>query len=82
MNVVPVPASLDHRTVDAFLDQVAVVPEERSLFDSRRLRWVDPNGMLALLLAGTVAGERQGALPRLELPESTDVMGQVTDTQK
>ncbi len=75
MNVVSVPASLDHQTVDAFLDQVAVVPEERSLFDSRHLRWVDPNGMLALLLAGTVAGARQGALPRLELPESTDVMG-------
>jgi anti-sigma regulatory factor (Ser/Thr protein kinase) len=48
---------------------------ERSLFDARHLRWVDPNGMVALLLAGTVAAEQQGAIPRLELPESADVNG-------
>jgi histidine kinase/DNA gyrase B/HSP90-like ATPase len=70
-----VPASLDHRTIDAFLDEVVSRSGERLLFDARHLRWVDPNGMLALLVAGTVAGRTQDALPRLELPESADVTG-------
>lgn len=75
MNVLPVPASLDHQTVDAFFDQVALLREERTLFDARHLRWVDPNGMVGLLVGGAVAGKKQGALPRLELPESSDVQG-------
>ncbi len=75
MNVLPVPASLDQQTVDAFFDQVWLTKDERTLFDARHLRWVDPNGMVGLLVAGTVAGHKQGALPRLELPESTDVIG-------
>lgn len=48
---------------------------ERILFDARHLRWIDPNGMVALLVAGTVAGQAQQGLPRLELPESQDVNG-------
>jgi hypothetical protein len=75
VNVLPVPASLDHQTVDAFFDQVALLREERTLFDARHLRWVDPNGMVGLLVGGAVAGKKQGALPRLELPESSDVQG-------
>jgi hypothetical protein len=74
VNVLPVPTSLDYQTVDAFFDQVALAREGRVLFDARHLRWVDPNGMVGLLVAGTVAG-RRGALPRLELPESTEVIG-------
>jgi len=75
LNVIAIPGSLDHQTVDALLDEVAVLEEGRSLFDARHLRWVDPNGMVALLVAGTVAARRQGAVPRLELPESSDVLG-------
>ena len=75
MNVVAVPGSLDHQTVDGLLDAVAAMQEQRSLFDARHVRWVDPNGMVALLAAGSVARDRQGALPRLELPESVDVLG-------
>ena len=75
MNVVSVPGSLDQQTVDELLAGVSTADEERSLFDARHVRWVDPNGMLALLVAGTVAGERQGTVPRLELPESADVLG-------
>jgi len=75
MNVLPVPASLDHQTVDAFFDQVAQLKGDRTLFDARHLRWVDPSGMVGLLVAGSVAGKKQGALPRLELPESSDVQG-------
>ncbi len=75
MNVIPVPGSLDHQTVDELLDSVAVSGEARSLFDARHLRWVDPNGMVALLAGGAVALQRQGAPPRLELPENSDVLG-------
>ena len=75
MNVLSVPGSLDHQTVDDLLDAVVSTREQRALFDARHVRWVDPNGMVALLAAGAVVGERQGTLPRLELPESVDVLG-------
>lgn len=75
MNVLPVPTSLDHQTVDGFFDQVAASKDGRILLDARHLRWVDPNGMVALLVAGTVAARKHGAMPRLELPESADVLG-------
>jgi anti-anti-sigma regulatory factor/anti-sigma regulatory factor (Ser/Thr protein kinase) len=75
VQVIPVPGSLDLQTVDALLDLVP--PAEtgrRLLFDARHVRWVDPNGMVGLLVAGTVARERSDTLPRLELPESPDVL--------
>ena len=75
MNVLPVPASLDDESVDAFFDQVAAAKDGRVLFDARHMRWVDPNGMVGLLVAGTVAARRQGVAPRLELPESAEVLG-------
>ena len=65
MNVIPVPGTLDHRTIDGLLDQVALLGEERSLFDARRLRWIDPSGMVGLLTAGAVTAQKQGAIPRL-----------------
>ena len=75
MKVLSVPASLDGQTVDGFFDQVAVVGEGRTLFDARHLRWIDPSGMVGLLVAGTEAARKQGTLPRLEAPESADVTG-------
>ncbi|MGD8320158.1 MAG: ATP-binding protein [Gemmatimonadota bacterium] len=66
---------MDHQTVDDFFSAVVASEDARSLVDARHLRWVDPNGMLALLVGGAHARERQGALPRLELPESADVLG-------
>ncbi len=75
MKVITVPATLDRGTVDTFLDEVARTPEERALVDARHVRWVDPNGMLALLVAGHVLGERTGVMPRLQLPERADVAG-------
>jgi anti-sigma regulatory factor (Ser/Thr protein kinase) len=75
VNVIAVPASLDHQSVDGFLDQVAASKDGRSLVDARHLRWVDPNGMVALLVAGTVAARGQNAIPRLELPDSAEVIG-------
>ncbi|MEX2466413.1 MAG: ATP-binding protein [Gemmatimonadota bacterium] len=75
MNVLSVPGSLDQQTIDGFFDEVAGLDTTRTLFDARHLRWVDPNGMVALLVAGTVAAQRQGERPRLEPPESSDVTG-------
>jgi anti-sigma regulatory factor (Ser/Thr protein kinase) len=75
VQVISVPGSLDQQTVDDLLDRVPAAGEGRTLFDARHVRWVDPNGMVALLVAGAADGARQGALPRLELPESPDVVG-------
>jgi len=75
VNVLTIPASLDQQTVDQLLDQVVTIGDGRTLFDARHVRWVDPNGMVALLVAGSVARERHGEPPRLEPPESSDVFG-------
>jgi anti-sigma regulatory factor (Ser/Thr protein kinase) len=75
VEVITIPGSLDIQSVDGFLDGVAEIPAGRALFDGRHVRWVDPNGMVALLTGGAVAAQRAGALPRLELPESPDVVG-------
>ncbi|MEX2472647.1 MAG: ATP-binding protein [Gemmatimonadota bacterium] len=75
MKVVSVPGSLDQQTVDGFFDEVSRLDAERTLFDARHVRWVDPNGMVALLVAGAVAGRGSEERPRLEPPESSDVTG-------
>jgi anti-sigma regulatory factor (Ser/Thr protein kinase) len=75
LNVISVPGSLDHQTVDELLDSAAGSGEARALFDARHVRWVDPNGMVALLAAAVAVLERQGTRPRLELPESSEVLG-------
>jgi hypothetical protein len=78
LKVLSVPASLDGQSVHGFFDHVAELDDTRTLFDARHLRWVDPSGMVSLLVAAHVAGRKQGTLPYLELPESVDVMGYLT----
>lgn len=75
MKVIALPASLDYRTYDRLLQAASELDGGPSLFDGHRLRWIDPNGMVSLLAAGTVARQRSGVLPRLQLPENADVMG-------
>jgi len=75
LNVISLPHSLDNRTVDDFLDSVSRAPAGKLLFDARHLRWVDPNGMVALLGAGSVARARQDVPVRLQLPEHSEVPG-------
>ncbi len=75
MNVVPVPASLDYTTVDQILGGLDGSDGTRTLFDARHLRWVDPQGMVGLLGAGTVVLQRDGQPGRLQLPEHGDVPG-------
>ena len=74
MRVVEIPSSLDYRNVDAVFAEAAATGAEPVLFDARRLRWIDPNGMLALLCAGQVASAN-GATARLSLPAGGDVVG-------
>jgi anti-sigma regulatory factor (Ser/Thr protein kinase) len=75
LNVITLPPSLDHKTVDEFLDAVWRAPEGKVLFDARHVRWIDPNGMVALLGAGSVAHARSQFTVRLQLPENAEVPG-------
>jgi len=75
MNVIPLPASLDYRTLDQVLDAAARAPEGRVLLDGRHVRWVDPNGMVGLLAAGQYLRDRSGVPPRFQMPEHPDVPG-------
>ncbi len=62
-------------SIDDFLDDVHERAGERLLLDARHLRWVDPNGMVALLVAGSVADRARGERAKIEGPESADVAG-------
>jgi len=70
VKVVPIPASLEERTFEQVVQALAA--DDRPLLDARRLRWVDPFGMLGLLAVGEVAAAR-GARPLLNLPDSPEV---------
>ena len=72
MRVIEVPASLDYRNLEVLYRQSGAGDAGPVLFDARRLRWIDPNGMLLLLAAGKVAA-RGGAVPRISLPARQDV---------
>jgi hypothetical protein len=61
--------------MDEVLDAVSSQAEARLLLDGRHVRWVDPNGMIALLSVGVVIRERQGEPVRLQMPEHPDVPG-------
>ena len=74
MRVIEVPSSLDYRNIETLHGRIEADATGPLLFDARRLRWIDPNGMLALLGAGKVAG-RGGARPRISLPTSAEVAG-------
>jgi len=73
LQIIPVPGTLDAFSLDQLAKELAKSGEGKVLFDGRHLRWVDPGGIIGLLAAGTVARDRQGTLPRLELLEGADV---------
>ena len=75
MRIIEVPSSLDAKSVDDLLGQVAQPSEASTLFDTRHVRFIDPNGMLALLAAGKVLADRGQAPVRLQMPDSSDVVG-------
>jgi anti-sigma regulatory factor (Ser/Thr protein kinase) len=77
VNVIAVPAKLHDRSFDlmvAELDEALGTDEGgRILVDARRVRFADPFGMIGLLAVGRIARDR-GRRPRLQMPESPDVM--------
>ena len=75
MNVIALPASLDHRTLDPLLDEAGRLDGGKVLFDARHVRWFGPSGMVGLLAAGTVVRDRLGVPPHLQMPEHPDVPG-------
>ncbi len=74
MRIIEIPASLDYGTIEVFFARMDVDVSGPVLFDARRLRWIDPNGMLALLAAGKVVRDN-GGMPRISLPTGSDVTG-------
>ena len=73
MQIIPVPGTLDGSSFDQLAKELASSGEGKVLFDGRHLRWVDPGGIIGLLAAGTVARDRQGTPPRLQLLDGADV---------
>jgi hypothetical protein len=73
VKVISVPQTLEERTFDALVQALTDAGPGRVLFDARRVRWVDPFGMVGLLAAGEVAG-KGGERPALQLPESAEVL--------
>ena len=74
MRVIEIPASLDYRNIERLHARIEAGESGPVLFDARRLRWIDPNGMLGLLGAGRVAGQG-GKRPRISLPANVEVAG-------
>jgi anti-sigma regulatory factor (Ser/Thr protein kinase) len=67
--VINVPLSLDDKTFEQVLEQVApVAPEEKLLVDARHTRWASPYGLTALLTLAQTRAERPG----LVAPETED----------
>jgi hypothetical protein len=81
VNVIATPSTLDDRAFDPMVAELNRALEAddggRVLVDARRARWVDPYGMLGLLAIGQVARDR-GGRPRLQVPESADVLSYLT----
>ncbi len=75
MRVIGLPGSLDFKTYEQIFGEVADAQDDKVLFDGRHLRFIDPNGMVNLLAAGSVIRTRGGELARLEFPEQSEVAG-------
>lgn len=67
--VIKIPPSLDDRTFDLVLDQLAAIPQdEKILLDARHTRWASPYGLTALLTLAQARAER----PAFYAPESDE----------
>ncbi|MEX0935802.1 MAG: hypothetical protein WD013_02780 [Gemmatimonadota bacterium] len=75
MKVVQLPHSLDYRGLDELFAVGEEIGDAKVLFDARRLRWIDPVGMIGILSLGKVVAERIGTRPALQLPEQGEVAG-------
>jgi len=78
--VVSVPSVLDQDGFEEIVEETNRATEAgdgRVIYDTRRVRWVSPYGLVGLLAAGKVARERTGLAPSIERPESKDVRSYV-----
>lgn len=74
MKVVLLPTSLDERYFDPVVKSLdEAEPGQRVLFDASHVRWVDPYGLIGLLVLGSTAAQR-GERPLLKLPDSPEVL--------
>jgi hypothetical protein len=74
LKVVTLPASLDERYFDPVVKSLDETPVgERVLFDASHVRWVDPYGLIGLLVLGSTARMR-GEQPLLKLPDAPEVI--------
>jgi hypothetical protein len=74
LQIIPVPGTLDWAAFDQLAHELTKVGEQKVLFDARRLRWVDPGGIVGLLAAGALVRNQQKVLPRLQLAEAGDTV--------
>lgn len=76
MKVLTVPPTLDDLSLDDLVAAAADAGDGgRVLLDARRVRWMDPAGMIGLMGVARDLERRTGHRPRLELPESRNVAG-------
>ena len=74
MRVVPVPPSLDHRTIDQLAAGLGEwPPQERLLIDAHATEWASPAGFVSLLSLGQALIEAGATRPRLALPSADNV---------
>jgi len=74
MKVVPVPASLDDRTLDALAGSLGEwPPSEGMLLDARATNWASPYGLTALLTLGQALAELKLPIARFAVPENDEV---------
>jgi hypothetical protein len=74
LKVGTLPSALEERTFEAMVRAAEPQPGARVLLDATHVRWVDPYGMLGLLMLGEYAGREGDEPPILKLPESPEVL--------
>ncbi len=74
-SVVEVPQSFDDRSFEQLASACAAIREPgRVLMDAHATEWASPFGLVSLLCAGQVLGERLGTRPLLTVPSDKDVV--------
>jgi len=67
------PKVLDFQTYDEVFSEVLGESTEPVVFDGMGLNWIDPNGMVNLLAAGSVIRDKTDQMPSLILPKGEEV---------
>ena len=67
------PKVLDFQTYDVVFSEVSGESTESVVFDGMNLNWIDPNGMVNLLAAGSVILDKTDQTPSLILPKGQEV---------